>query len=166
VPNGTLKDRTGRSYQREVFQFDPDVCAACPQRSSCTRAGPGKGRTISLHPQEAWIQQARAFQQSADYAPYRQLRQAAEHRLARLMQLGVRRARYFGRKKTLFQLLMAATVANLTLAANKTGLMHAPSAAASTLSFLLSCVPAAIQALLRQVSPHLVLPRWAFRPCF
>ena len=166
VPRGKLKDRTGRSYQRQVFEFDPDVCGACPMRSSCTRAGPGKGRTISLHPHEALIQQAREFQQSADYAPYRGLRQTAEHRLARLMQLGVRRARYLGRKKTLFQLLMAATVANLTLAANKTGLMRAPSAAASTLSYLLSCVPAAIQALLRQVLPHLVLPRSAFRPCF
>ena len=38
-----------------------------------------------------------------------------EHRLARLVQLGVRQARYFGRTKTLFQLLMAAAVANLTL---------------------------------------------------
>jgi len=55
---------------------------------------------------------------------YRKLRQAAEHRLARLMQLGARQARYFGRTKTLFQLLMAATVANLTLMAMRTGLMR------------------------------------------
>jgi hypothetical protein len=40
------------------------------------------------------------------------------------MQLGVRQARYFGRAKTLFQLLMAATVANLTLVAAKTGRMR------------------------------------------
>ncbi len=38
------------------------------------------------------------------------------------MQLGVRQARYVGRTKTLFQLLMAATVANLTLVAARTGL--------------------------------------------
>lgn len=48
----------------------------------------------------------------------------AEHRLARLMQLGVRQARYFGRMKTLFQLLMAATITNLTLVAMRTGLMR------------------------------------------
>ena len=42
-----------------------------------------------------------------------------EHRLARLVQLGMRQARYFGRAKTLFQLLMTATVANLTLVAGK-----------------------------------------------
>lgn len=124
VPRGRLEDRTGRSHQRWVFQFDPTMCAACPLRSSCVKAGPGKGRSISLHPQEALIQQAREFQQSEDYAPYRRLRQAAEHRLARLVQLGIRQARYFGRKKTLFQLLMVATVANLTLVATKTGQMR------------------------------------------
>ena len=55
---------------------------------------------------------------------YRKLRQAAEHRLARLMQLGVRQARYIGRTKTLCQLLLAATVANLTLVASRVGLMR------------------------------------------
>ena len=45
-----------------------------------------------------------------------------EHRLARLIQLGVRQARYFGRYKTKFQLYLAATVANLTLVAAKPGL--------------------------------------------
>jgi hypothetical protein len=76
-----------------------------------------------IHPQEALLQEARAFQQSEAFAPYRKLRQAAEHRLARLMQLGVRQARYFGRTKTCFQLLMAATVANLTLVATRIGLI-------------------------------------------
>ena len=52
-----------------------------------------------------------------------QRRVVVEHRLARLVQLGVRQARYLGRTKTLFQLLMAATVANLTLVAGKVGKM-------------------------------------------
>ena len=42
----------------------------------------------------------------------------AERRLA---WLGMRRARYFGRVKTKFQLYLAATVANLTLLAGKAG---------------------------------------------
>ena len=45
------------------------------------------------------------------------------HRPARLIQLGIRQARFSGRKKTLVQLLMAATVANLTPVVNKTGQM-------------------------------------------
>ena len=78
---------------------------------------------MSLHPQEALLQEARAFQKSEAFDLYRKLRQAAEHRLARLMGLGLRQAHYFGGAKTLFQALMAATVANLTLVASKMGLM-------------------------------------------
>jgi hypothetical protein len=85
----------------------------------------GKGRSVSLHPQEALLQKARVFQKSEAFAPYRKLRQVAEHRLGRLVQLGMRKARCFGRVKTLGQLLLAATVANLTLVAGKTGLMRA-----------------------------------------
>jgi hypothetical protein len=108
-----------------AFRFDADVCDACPLRSSCMRARLGKGRVVMIHPREALLQEARAFQQSEAFAPYRKLRQVAEHRLARLMQLGVRQARYVGRTKTLCQLLLAATVANLTLVASRVGLMRA-----------------------------------------
>ena len=61
------------------------------------------------------------MQQSADYDQYRCRRVVAEHPLARLEQLGIRQARYFGRGKTKVQLYLAATVANLTLLANQTG---------------------------------------------
>jgi hypothetical protein len=44
-----------------------------------------------------------------------------EHRIARLVQLGIRQARYVGRTKTLFQLCLAAAVANLTLLAATSG---------------------------------------------
>ena len=50
----------------------------------------------------------------------------AEYRLARLVQLGIPQARYFGRAKTRFQLYLAATVANLTLLADKIGLTGDP----------------------------------------
>ena len=78
------------------------------------KAQPGRGRSVSLHPQEGLLQEARVLQDSAAFAPYRALRQVAEHRLARLAQLGLRQARYRGRLKTQAQFLLAATVANLT----------------------------------------------------
>jgi hypothetical protein len=120
---------SGKRYGAEgaplrAFRFDAALCDACPLRSSWVRARSGRGRLVMLHPQEALLQEARAFQKSRDFAPYRKLRQVAEHRLARLMQLGMRQARYFGRVKTRFQLLLAATVANLTLVATKVGLMR------------------------------------------
>jgi len=117
---GKWTDRHGKKQQRWAFQFDADLCSACARRSECVWAEGRRGRTIRLHPQERLLQEAREFQQSAAFKEYRQIRQTAEHRLARLVQLGIRQARYFGRRRTLFQLLMAATVANLTLIANKT----------------------------------------------
>ncbi len=120
---GRRNDRNGESQEWMGFKFDAQVCAVCELRGQCVRAGPGKGRTVSLHPQESLLQEARAFQRSEAFSPYCELRQAAEHRIARLMQLGMRQARYFGRVKTLYQLLMAAMVANLTLVATKIGLM-------------------------------------------
>jgi len=94
------------------FRFAAAACAACPLRAQCVR-GVG-GRTVALHPQERLLQAARAFQASPTFAAYRQRRQTVEHRIARLVQLGIRQARYLGRAKTEFQLLMAAAVANLT----------------------------------------------------
>src|SRR2546428_700598 len=102
-----------------TFVFATATCAACPLRAQCTR-GQG-GRTVQLHPQEALLQQARELQASPAFDELRQRRQVVEHRTARLVQLGIRQARYFGRTKTLFQLGLAAAVANLTLLAATSG---------------------------------------------
>ena len=121
-PLGTRTAATGRTHQLKAFQFDGAVCGVCPLRIQCGAAAPGTGRTVQLHPQEALLQQARALQQSEAFGEYRQRRVVVEHRLARLVQLGIRQSRYFGRAKTKFQLYLAATVANLTLVAAKAGL--------------------------------------------
>ena len=120
---GTRTNRLGQVYPSQSFQFDPAVCGPCPLRDQCIASRKGKGRTVALHPQEALLQQARALQKRPAYGEDRSRRQVVEHRLARLVQLGVRQSRYFGRAKTLFQLLMAATVANLTLVATRVGMM-------------------------------------------
>jgi len=155
------------------FRFDAATCDACPLRPACVRARPGRGRLVMLHPREALLQGARAFQRSPAFAPYRRLRQAAEHRLARLMQLGVRQARYVGRTKTLCQLLLAATVANLTLAATAVGLLRGrrprPDAHAALLRAIHSSWIAIRQLLAVDECPVRPLPRGApagFRPRF
>ena len=122
VPAGRRTDQTGRTYRLEAFRFDAAVCGECPLRSQCLAAKPGTGRTVRLHPQEALLQQARALQHSEAFAEYRQRRVVVEHRLARLVQLGIRQSRYCEGSKTRFQLYLAATVANLTLVAAKAGL--------------------------------------------
>ena len=122
VPAGRRTGQTGRTYRLEAFRFDAAFCGVCPLQPQCVAAKPGTGRTVQLHPQEALLQQARALQQSEAFAGYRERRVVVEHRLARLVQLGIRQSRYFGRAKTRCQLYLAATVANLTLVAAKAGL--------------------------------------------
>jgi hypothetical protein len=100
-----------------LFRFAAAVCRLCSLRAQCVR-GPG-GRSVSVHPQEVLLQEARAFQASPAFRDCRSRRQSAEHRIARLVQLGIRQARYFGHPKTLFQLAMAAAVANLTILMNR-----------------------------------------------
>lgn len=124
ISQGSWKDKDGEKHPGQAFRFGAADCAKCPLRVECIKAKANRGRTVSLHPQEGLLQKAKAFQKSEAFKEYCQLRQVAEHRFARLMQLGIRQARYLGRKKTLFQLLMAATVANLTLVAGKTGQMR------------------------------------------
>jgi len=111
----TTREQRRIAGGRQGFVFAPATCGPCPLRAQCV-AGAG-GRTVALHPQEALLQAARTFQASPAFGEARRRRQTVEHRLARLVQLGIRQARYVGRTKTLFQVLMAAAVANLTLLA-------------------------------------------------
>jgi transposase len=131
------------------FRFAATVCADCPLRAQCVR-GVG-GRTVTLHPQERLLQEARALQASPAFAEYRRRRQRVEHRIARLVQLGIRQARDVGTPKVRFQLLMAAAVANLTyLAASATQPSGPDSPALGLLAALLGLF---LLALSRQVGP-------------
>ena len=111
VQGSTPRSRAGQSSRK--FEFPAVVCAACPLRPQCVK-GKG-GRTITVHPQEALLQRARAYEATDEFREDVIRRQVVEHRIARLAQLGIRKSRFFGRCKTRFQLLMASAVANLTL---------------------------------------------------
>ena len=67
--------------------------------------------------------------------------------MARLVQLGIRQSRYFGRVKTRFQLYLAATVANLTLVAGKSGLSDSVGGGAEAHRVVRSAVPSDVQAV-------------------
>ena len=67
-----------------------------------------------------------------------------EHRLARLVQLGIRQSRYFGRVKTRFQVYLAATVANLTLVLGNIGLSGGTSGGAAGHRVVLNDVHAVV----------------------
>lgn len=92
-----------------VFHFGR-VCSGCHLRSSCTQSG--QGRTLHAHPQEALLQAARSRQATPEGRALLRERVVVEHALARLAQLGIGQARYFGRERSRFQLTMACAVAN------------------------------------------------------
>jgi DDE family transposase/transposase-like protein DUF772 len=159
-PGGqTTADRRGPPGGEQRFVFAAATCAACPLRANCV-AGAG-GRTVALHPQEALLQEARAFQASPAFADVRRRRQTAEHRIARLVQLGIRQARYLGHAKTLFQLAMAAAVANLTLLAAADAARTAPAAAMALLSALFVALTALLARPSLATGPR---PRDAVQP--
>ena len=99
----------------KAFSFGAQ-CEGCPLREECTQAL--GGRTIQVHPQEAMRVAARAYQKTPEGQARLRARVAVEHALARLSHLGIGQARYVGRGKSLFQALMAATIANLRLTWN------------------------------------------------
>jgi hypothetical protein len=95
------------------FVFAQADCQACSLRSQCVR---GEGpRSINIQHEERLQQQARAYNQTAVGKKTLQQRVVVEHRIARMVGLGIRQSRYFGRQKTCFQAVMAAVVANMTL---------------------------------------------------
>ena len=124
----------------------------CGPSASQPKAGRDGG--VLIHPQEGMLQEARALQRSAAYDEYRARRVAVEHRLARLVQLGIRQSRYFGRVKTRFQLYLAATVANLTLVAGKIDLSDSVGGELPRHRAVLSAVPSDVQAVSHDVVAH------------
>lgn len=115
-PQGNIAVEFGHEKNGgKVFRFG-EMCDGCPLREQCTRAA--GGRTIRVHPQEQMRQAARAYQQTPEGRARMRGRVGVEHALARLGHLGIGQARYVGRAKTRFQLLIACTVANLRRAWN------------------------------------------------
>ena len=147
---GWRTSRTGRRTQLRAFRFSAEVCGGCPLRPRCfKRTVSTHGRHVRLHPHEAKLQAARLWQRSPAFDEFRRQRQVVEHRIARLVQLGIRQARYFGRHKTLFQVLLAATVANLTLVAGQAARGTSPTG----LRTLLGAVLAFARRLPRSIPP-------------
>jgi len=168
LPRMRTRAWRGERVQVAHYQWPAEVCAACPLRQNCLKAcahedapPPMRGRTLTEHPEEELLAQARAQQRTTEFREAYLLRQTAEHRLARMMQLGARQARYVGRAKTRLQWLLAATVANLTLALGfrkRQGTGNhphgAPEAACMALQQLRTTLKTALQRLPRPAKPN------------
>lgn len=101
TPKLRTRSWRGEKVKIHFYRWPAKTCAARPCQTSAWR--PERTKTPK-----------RAHNNTPEFRDTYRQRQTVEHRLARMMQLGARQARYFGRAKTELQWLLAATVANLT----------------------------------------------------
>ncbi len=101
------------------YVFSRKDCKECPLRSKCTTARVS-ARVVTITENTKELQRHRRYQRTQAFAKIYRRRIVVEHRIARLVQLGIRQARYFGQARVAFQVNLAATVGNLTLAAART----------------------------------------------
>jgi hypothetical protein len=95
----------------EVVKFPAATCAACALRARCTTSA--SGRSVSIHPDEALLQELRERQQTPQGRAKLRERVAVEHALAHVGRWQGRRARYRGLRKNVFDLRRCAVVHNL-----------------------------------------------------
>lgn len=119
----TVSIRAGLRHR--VARFGP-LCGYCPLRSDCTKAR--RGRVISIHPQEAALQHAKARQRDPAWqADYRTNRPVVERKISHFTRRpwGARKARCRGHKRILTDILTRASAINLARLATL-GLHHGP----------------------------------------
>jgi Transposase DDE domain/Transposase domain (DUF772) len=103
-----------------VVHFPKDTCAQCPLKAQCTTSA--KGRSVSIHPDEALLVELRQGQQTPEGRSKLRERVAVEHTLAHVGRWQGRRARYRGLRKNLFDLRRCAVVHNLHVLARSQAL--------------------------------------------
>ncbi len=99
----------------DTAHFPASECDACPLRPQCTRARPGRGRSLSLHPQEPFHAELRERARSPEGRVELRRRIAVEHSLATVHNRQGDRARFRGLRKNLFDLRRHAALTNLSV---------------------------------------------------
>jgi hypothetical protein len=94
-----------------AVHFPPSICQPCPRRAACTASR--RGRSITLHPQEALLQTLRAAQQDPVGRARLRTRTTIEHSLARVQHLQGVQARYKGLRKNTLDLRRIAAVTHI-----------------------------------------------------
>ncbi len=111
------RDRAAGEDPGWRYVFSRRDCSPCPLRARCTRSARA-ARVVQVTEKTKRLQALRRKQRTQTFRKRYRERVVVEHRIARLVQLGLRQARYLGRAKTAFQASILATVANLTLVAS------------------------------------------------
>lgn len=95
------------------FCFARATCEVCPLFQRCV-SSKRAGRTVNTHPQEVYLQAARARQQTDEFKSAYRLRPAIERKQAEQVQHGLRNTRYLGHPKRQLQRLWQGAATNLS----------------------------------------------------
>jgi hypothetical protein len=96
-----------------VARFSAEHCDSCPSRSLCTRAALGRGRSISIHPDEPMLIELRRMKSTTGGRRKLRERIHVEHSLAHLAARQGHRARYRGTRLNTFDLRRTSAIVNL-----------------------------------------------------
>lgn len=99
----------------KTARFPAHVCDACPKRQKCTRAKPGRGRSISIHPHEPFLDHLRRQAKTKEGRERLRQRIIVEHGLATIHNRQGERARFRGKRKNLYDLRRHASLSNLCI---------------------------------------------------
>ena len=144
-----LGDDPGRKYF-----FSRKDCSPCPLRAKCTKSR-AAARVVQITEKTEALWRLRRQQKTKRFRKRYRKRVAVEHRIGRMVQLGARQAKYFGKAKTGFQIALIATVANLMLVAAVSG---TASSAALLLALFLGMVSLAFRRLAELKGPPEMAP--------
>jgi hypothetical protein len=136
------------------YVFSRKDCIPCPLRTQCTKSRIAS-RILQISEKTEALWRLRKQQKTKRFRKRYRRRVVVEHRIGRLVQLGIRQAKYFGKAKTEFQIALAATVANLMLVAAVSG---ATSSAALALALLVGIAPLGLRWLTAQKGPLEMAP--------
>ncbi len=103
-----------------LYSFSRKDCNSCLLRAQCTKSR-AAARTLKITEKTEALWRLRKQQKTKRFRKRYRKRVAVEHRIGRLVQLGCRQAKYFGKTQTGFQIALLATVANLMLVAAVSG---------------------------------------------
>ncbi len=136
------------------YIFSRNDCSPCPLRKQCTKSRVA-ARVLQITEKTEALWRLRRQQKTKRFRRRYRKRVVVEHRIGRIVQLGARQAKYFGKSKTAFQIALIATVANLMLVAAVTG---AASSAALPLALLVGIASLAFSRLAAQKGPLKTVP--------
>jgi IS5 family transposase len=112
--------RANISAESLMAHFAARTCDPCRLRTGCTAAQQGRGRSVTIHPQEELLIELRRRRRTSEGRAALRERVHVEHALARLSAVQGPRARYKGIRKNTLDVRRCAAIVNLQAIARAT----------------------------------------------